>query len=44
METKFMNTENLTCHKKLGLRSSNKHAALHNLSICYSWKKFEKTV
>ena len=33
----------LACHKD-NLRSSNKHVALQNLSINYTWKKNEKTV
>ena len=28
----------LTLLQKLNLRSSNKHAALENLSVCYMWK------
>ena len=45
METLFMNTENSKTnelHKfsqMLDLRSSNKHVALQNVSIYYTWKK-----
>ena len=52
METIFMNTENsqtIEPHKFvfslsqiLDLRSSNKHVALQNLSIHYTWKIMEK--
>ena len=48
MSTIFMNMENskmsephkfvLTLLQKLNLRSSIKHAALENLSVCYMWK------
>ena len=48
METIFMNTENsktsepyqfaLNLPQILDLRSSNKHIALQNLSIYYTWK------
>ena len=48
MERIFLNMRNsktsephtfvLNLSWKLDLRSSNKHAALQNLSICYSWK------
>ena len=46
VETIFMNKENSKANKphkfvlrlrqRLGLRSSNKHVALQNLSICYT--------
>ena len=52
METIFMNTENsnmnephkflLNLSKRLDLRSSNKHVALQNLSIYYTWKNIRK--
>ena len=52
METIFMNTENsktIEPHKfvfnlsqRLDLRSSNKHVALQNLSIYYTWKNISK--
>ena len=52
METIFINTENSTIngpHKfvlnlseRLDLRSSNKHVALQNLSIYYTWKNIRK--
>ena len=48
METLFMNTDNsntselqkfvLNLSQGLDLRSSNKHVALQNLSIYYTWK------
>ena len=48
METIFMNMENsktnepqklvLNLSQRLDLRSSNKHVALQNLSIYYTWK------
>ena len=48
MATIFMNTENsktnelhklvLNLSQKLDIRSSNKHVALENLSIYYTWK------
>ena len=48
METIFLNMRNsktsephrfvINLSQKLDLRSSNKHAALQNLSICYKWK------
>ena len=54
MEIIFLNTENsksnkphkfvLNLSQRLDLRSSNKHAALQNLSIYYTWKKYKKTV
>ena len=54
METIFMNTEIsktnklnkfvLNLSQRLYLRSSNKHAALQNLSIYYTWKNIKKTV
>ena len=52
METIFMNTENsktnephklvLNLLQRLHLRSSNKHLALHNLYIYYTWKNIRK--
>ena len=51
METIFMNTENCKTnepHKfvlnlqRLDLRSSDKHVALQNLSIYYTWKSIRK--
>ena len=52
METIFMNTENsktsephkfvLNLSQRLDLRSSNKHVALQNLSIYYTWKNIRK--
>ena len=52
METIFMNTENSKTnepHKfvfdlsqRLDFRSSNKHVALQNLSIYYTWKNIRK--
>ena len=52
METIFMNTENsktnerhkffLNLSEKLGLKSSNKHVALQNLTIYYTWKNIRK--
>ena len=52
METIFMNTEIsktnklhkfvLNLSQRLYLRSSNKHAALQNLSIYYTWKNIKK--
>ena len=52
METKFLNTENsktnephqlvLNLSQRLDLKSSNKHVALRNLSIYYSWKNIRK--
>ena len=52
METIFMNTENcktnephkfvLNFSQRLNLRSSDKHAALQNLSIYYMWKNIRK--
>ena len=48
METIFKNRENiktsephkffLNLSQKLDIRKSNKHVALQNLSICYTWK------
>ena len=48
METLFMNTEHikmnephklvLNLSQRLSLRCSNKHVALQNLSIYYTWK------
>ena len=52
METIFMNTENcktnepqkfvLNLSQRLDLRSSNKHVALQNLSIYYTWKNIRQ--
>ena len=52
METIFMNTENsktnephtfvLNLSQKLDLRRSNKHVALQNLSIYFTWKNIRK--
>ena len=52
METIFVNTENskanephkfvLNLSQKLGLRSSDKHVALQNLSIYCTWKNVRK--
>ena len=52
MGTIFMNTENsktnelhkffLNLSQRLGLKSSNKHVALQNLSIFYTWKNIRK--
>ena len=52
METIFVNTENskanephkfvLNLSQKLGLRSSDKHVALQNLSIYCTWKNIRK--
>ena len=52
METIFMNTENsktnkphkfvLNLSQRLDFRSSNKHVALQNLSIYYTWKNVRK--
>ena len=52
METIFMNTENsktnephkfvLNLSQRLDLKSSNKHVALQNLSINYTWKNIRK--
>ena len=52
METIFMNTENSKMNKshkfvfdlsqRLDLGSSNKHVALQNLSIYYTWKNVRK--
>ena len=36
-----MNQIVLTLSQRLGLRSLNKHVALQNLSIYYTWKKNE---
>ena len=54
METIFMNTENsktnethkffLNLSQRLDLRSLNKNAAIQNLSIYYTWKRYNKTV
>ena len=51
-ETVFMNTKNsktnephkfvLNLSQRLDLRSSNKHVALQNLSIYYTWKNIRK--
>ena len=52
MERIFMNTENsktnephkfvLNLSQRLDLRGSNKHAALQNLPIYYTWKSIRK--
>ena len=52
METVFMNTENskmneqnkfvLNLSQRLDLRSSDKHVALQNVSIYYTWKNIRK--
>ena len=52
METTFMNTENsktnephksfLNLSQRLDIRSSYKHVALQNLSICYTWKNIRQ--
>ena len=52
METIFMNMENsktneshkfvLNLSQRLALRSSNKHVALQNVSIYYTWKNIRK--
>ena len=52
METIFMNTENIRANKphkfvlnlsqRLDLRSSDKHVALENLYIYYTWKNIRK--
>ena len=52
MKTVFMNTENskmndshkfvLNLSQRLDLRSSNKHVALQNISIYYTWKNIRK--
>ena len=52
METIFINTENsksneshnfaLNLSQRLDLKSSNKHAALQNFSIYYTWKNIRK--
>ena len=52
METTFMNTENsktnephkffLNFSQRLDIRSSYKHVALQNLSICYTWKNIRQ--
>ena len=52
METILMNSENsktnephkfvLNLSQRLDLKSSNKHVALQNLSICYTWKNVRK--
>ena len=34
----------LNLSQRLNLRSSNKHVALQNLSIYYTWKNIKKTV
>ena len=48
MQTTFMNTENsktnephkfvINLSQRLGLKSSNQHVALQNLSIYYTWE------
>ena len=49
METTFMNSKTIELHKFvlnlspiLDLRNSNKHVALQNLSIYYTWKNIRK--
>ena len=52
METTFMNTGNrktsephkfvLNLSQRLDLRSSNKHVALQNFSIYYTWKNIRE--
>ena len=52
METIFMNTENsktnethkfvLNLSQRFNLRSSDKHVALQNLSVYYTWKNIRK--
>ena len=52
METIFMITENSTTNEprkfvpnlpqRLDIKSSNKHAALQNLSIYYTWKNIRQ--
>ena len=52
METMFINRENsktnelhkfvLNLSQRLNFRSSNKHVALQNLSIYYTWKNIRK--
>ena len=52
METIFMNTENskmneppkfvLNLSQRPDLGSSNKHVALHNLSLYYTWKNIRQ--
>ena len=52
METIFMNTEKiktnephkfyLNLSQRLNLRSSDKHVALQNISIYYTWKNIRK--
>ena len=52
METIFMNTGNsktskphkfvLNLLQRLDLTTSNKHVALQNLSICYTWKNIRQ--
>ena len=52
METIFMNTENskrsephkfvLNLSQRLDFRSSDKHVALENLYVCYTWKNIRK--
>ena len=54
METIYINTEKsktnephksvLNLSQRLDLRSSNKHVALQNLSIYYTWKKYKATI
>ena len=34
----------LSLSQRLDLRSSNKHVALQQLSIYYTWEKYKKTV
>ena len=52
MKTIFINTENrktndphifvLNLSQRLDLKSSNKHVALQNLSVYYTWKNIRK--
>ena len=52
METIFMNTESsktneqhkfvLNLPQRLDLKSSNKHVALQNLSVSYTWKNIRE--
>ena len=54
MEIIFMKTENsktnephkfvLNLSQRLDLRSSNKHVALQNLSIYYTWKNIKNSI
>ena len=54
MEAVFMNMENnktkeprkfvLNLSQRLNLRGSNKHVALQNLSIYYTWKNIKNSI